>query len=46
VLEQAGGLFLVAAESVLRPGQDDIESPVKRIAASATGNQGGEVLRP
>ena len=30
--EQAGGVFLVAAEAVQRLGQDDIESPVQRIA--------------
>ena len=31
-LEQAGRVFLVAAESVQRFGQDDIESPVESIA--------------
>jgi hypothetical protein len=31
-LKQAGGVFLVAAESIQRLGQDDIESPVESIA--------------
>jgi hypothetical protein len=31
-LEEAGGVFLVAAESVQRLGEDDVESPVEGIA--------------
>jgi hypothetical protein len=31
-LEQASGVFLIAAESVQRLGQDEIESPVEGIA--------------
>ena len=31
-LEEAGRVFLVAAESVQRLGEDDVESPVQRIA--------------
>jgi hypothetical protein len=30
-LEQAGRVFLVAAEAVQRLGEDDIESPIQRI---------------
>ena len=31
-LEKAGGVFLVAAESVQRLGEDDVKTPVQRIA--------------
>jgi hypothetical protein len=30
-LEEAGSVFLVAAESVQRLGEDDVESPIQRI---------------